>query len=157
MWLMPCFEINQANDEGRIIGLILVGYGELETTLLACLVASDYQVDTPIRALFKDTNAERRVKEAKKLLIQDYTKAGLEAEMRETLSDLNWCRKMRNQYAHCQWGWTQKDGLIFVNLERLAVQPTLITNIMANPSTWICPYLRNNSNSASTSDNPLCI
>ena len=34
-WLMPCFEIpDQANEEGRIIGLILVGYGELETTLL---------------------------------------------------------------------------------------------------------------------------
>jgi hypothetical protein len=40
MWLMPCFEIpNHANEEGRSIGLILVGYGELETTLLACVVA----------------------------------------------------------------------------------------------------------------------
>jgi len=38
MWLMACFEIpDQANEEGRIIGSILVGYGELETTLLACV------------------------------------------------------------------------------------------------------------------------
>jgi hypothetical protein len=140
---MPCFEIpNQANEEGRIIGLILVGYGELETTLLACLVAADYNVDTPIRALFKDTNAERRVKEAKKLLLQDYTKAGLEAELREALSDLNWCRKIRNQYAHCQWGWTQREGLVFVNLEQLANQPTLIRDIMGSPLYLDLPLLK---------------
>ncbi|WP_426418367.1 hypothetical protein [Bradyrhizobium genosp. A] len=143
MMLMPCFEIpNQANEEGRIIGLILVGYGELETTLLACLVGAEYQLDTPVRSLFKDTNAERRVKEAKRLLLPDYAKAGLEADLKEAISDLNWCRKTRNQYAHCQWGWTQLDGLFFVNLEQLATQPALITNLMANPLYLDLPLLQ---------------
>src|ERR1700737_2087571 len=110
MPLMPCFQPNQAEAEGKIIGEILAGYGELEVSVLACLVAVEGQIDLPIRRLFKRMPAEKRVQQARKTLLPDFKKAGLETEMREALDDLDWCRKLRNQYAHCQWGWTSRDG-----------------------------------------------
>jgi len=131
MSLMPCFEPNQADEEGKIIGKILAGYGELEVTVLACLVAVEGQFDFPVRKLFKRTSAERRIKLAQKALLPDFIKAKLETDVMEALADLDWCRELRNQYAHCQWGWTSADGLFFVNLEQLADRRThLILNVM---------------------------
>jgi hypothetical protein len=132
MPLMPCFSPDQAANEGIIIGRILAGYGELETTVLACLVAVEGQVDYPIRHLFKRTAAENRLKLARNALLPDYIKAGLEGEMTEALNNIDWCRKLRNQYAHCQWGWTTTDGLFFVNLEDLADQLDPIRKVMAH-------------------------
>jgi hypothetical protein len=132
MPLMPCFSPDQAANEGIIIGRILAGYGELETTMLACLIAVDGQIDYPIRHLFKRTTAENRIKRARKVLLPDYIKSGLEGEMTEALCNVNWCRELRNQYAHCQWGWTTTDGLFFVNLENLAYQLDPITKVMAH-------------------------
>jgi hypothetical protein len=100
--------------------------------MLACLVAVEGQVDYAIRQLFKRTTAENRIKLARQALLPNYTNAGLEAGMREALSDVDWCRKLRNQYAHCQWGWTTTDGLFFVNLEDLAEQLDPITKVMAH-------------------------
>ena len=88
------------------------------------------QIDLPIRQLFGRMSAERRINLARKRLLPDFTKAGLGAEMKESLRDLDWCRGLRNQYAHCQWGWTSADGLFFVNLEQLADQQDPISNVM---------------------------
>jgi hypothetical protein len=133
MSLMPCFGPDQAEAEGNIVGRILAGYGELEVTMLACLVAIEGQIDRPTRLLFKRMSAEKRIKQAGSALLPDYKKAGLESEMSEALSDINWCRKLRNQYAHCQWGWTTPLGLFFVNLEDLAEDPAPIIKVMSKP------------------------
>jgi hypothetical protein len=133
MTLMPCFGPHQAEAEGHIVGRILAGYGELEVLMLACLVSIEGQTDLPTGLLFKRMSAEKRIKEAKKTLLPDFKKAGLENEMSEALSDVNWCRKLRNQYAHCQWGWTKPLGLFFVNLEDLAEDPAPIVKVMNKP------------------------
>ena len=132
MTLMPCFGPHQAPAEGMLIGQILAGYGELEVAMCACIIAVEGQLDLPIRKLFNERNAEKRIKESKKALIQKYTKAGLHIELEEALRDMEWCRKIRNQYAHCQWYWTSQEGLCFVNLEELAKQPTPIVSIIDN-------------------------
>src|SRR5215468_6513417 len=88
MPLMPCFESSQAEEEGKFIGKILAGYGELEATVLACLVAVEGQLDQPIRQLFGRMSAERRINLARKRLLPDFTKADLGAEMKEALRDL---------------------------------------------------------------------
>jgi hypothetical protein len=142
MPLMPCFEPDQAEEEGKIIGKILAGYGELEVTVLLCLVAVEGQLDLPIRQLFKRMPAERRLEKACKALAQDFKNAGLGSEMDEALSDLDWCRKLRNQYAHCQWGWTPVDGLFFVNLEQLADQAAPIQKVMDHPRRIDVPLLQ---------------
>ena len=132
MTLMPCFGPHQAPAEGMPIGRLLAGYGELEVSMCSCLIAIEGQFDTPIRQLFNERSAEKRIKESKKALTPEYTKAGLHIELAEALQDMEWCRKIRNQYAHCQWYWTSKDGLCFVNLEELAKRPDTIENLMDN-------------------------
>jgi hypothetical protein len=132
MTLMPCFGPHQAPAEGMLIGQILAGYGELEVAMCACIIAVEGQFDLPIRKLFNERSAEKRIKDSKKALTLKYTKAGLHIELAETLQDMEWCRKIRNQYAHCQWSWTSQDGLCFVNLEELAKQPKQIARLMDN-------------------------
>lgn len=129
MSLMPCFDAaDQARTEGTIVGRLLVGYGELEVQLLACHFAVENIYDLPIRDLFSDRGEKRRLKTSKAALRSDYTRAGLIGDLLQTFDDLDWCRQIRNQYAHCQWYWTRQDGLCFVNLEELAQQPTTILN-----------------------------
>ena len=130
MSLMPCFQPNQAFEEGVIIGRILAGYGELELTMTDCLIAIEGQLDTPLRCVFGAQGAERRIKKAKKALKEEYIKAGLAAELNEALDDMDWCRQICNQYAHCSWYWTHQEGLCFVNLEDLAKQPKTILKLM---------------------------
>lgn len=63
MPLMPCFEPGQGEEQGRIIGKILVGYGELEVGLLSCLVAVERHVDLPVKRLVR-TDARREAHQA---------------------------------------------------------------------------------------------
>ena len=142
MSLMPCFTLpNQAIAEGMIIGRLLAGYGELEVTMCSCLIATEGMFDLPVRTLFDEWNAEKRIKIARKCLTADYTKAGLQVELAEALDDMDWCRKVRNQYAHCQWAWTTQEGLWFVNFEELARQPTPITSLTNNKRFLHVPLL----------------
>jgi hypothetical protein len=132
MSLMPCFKPGEAYEEGIIIGRLLAGYGEIEMTMCGCLVAVERIFDLPIRTIFGERGAKERIKTARRELQSDYANAGLSAELIEVLSDMEWCRQIRNQYSHCQWYWTAQDGLCFVNLEEVAHQPTMIIDPTAN-------------------------
>src|SRR5436309_2281642 len=101
MSLMPCFKPSEAQAEGIILGRLLAGYGELELEMCGCLIAVEGQLDFPIKQIFNERRADNRIKLAKKLLSLDYTKATLQVELIEALADLDWCRKLRNQFAHC--------------------------------------------------------
>jgi hypothetical protein len=50
----------------------------------------------------------------------------------QALQDLDWCRRVRNQYAHWHWGWgwDLAQGLFFVNLEELAMRAEPITKLI---------------------------
>ncbi|WP_342708948.1 hypothetical protein AAFG13_29025 [Bradyrhizobium sp. B124] len=131
MSLMPCFKESEAFQEGVILGRLLAGYGEVETSMLNCLVDVEGQFVTPIKELFGVRSAERRITIAGKLLTPELTKAGLQTELANVLDDMDWCRQIRNQYAHCTWYWTSHEGLCFVNLEELAGQGSF-TSLFAN-------------------------
>ena len=131
MSLMPCFDANQGRAEGIVIGRLLAGYGELEVSLCACHVAVEGIYEIPVKKLFGFRNAYDRIQFAIATLGPEYAKAGLEADLLQALDDLEWCRKVRNQYAHCQWYWTSKEGLCFLNLEELAKQHTHILALTA--------------------------
>jgi hypothetical protein len=126
---MPCFMPDQAHQEGMIIGRLMTGYGELEVVMCRCLIAVEGMLDLPIRTLFKVRNANDRIEAARVALKQDYAKAGLQIALNETLDDMEWCRQVRNQYAHCQWYWTSHEGLCFVNLEQIAKQSRSILDL----------------------------
>lgn len=127
--LMPCFQESEAGAEALILSRIFAGYGELELTMAGCAVSTKGDLDGPIRKLFKKMSAEARIKEARRMLLPMYERAGMGNEFDTALQDLNWCRLIRNQYAHCQWGWDQARGLFFVNLEELAAKADPITKL----------------------------
>ena len=90
-------------------------------------------LDAPIRKVFGERGAEKRIVNCRKAMMPEFTKASLQDLLHETLDDLDWCRDMRNQYAHCTWYWDQVNKkLCFVNLEELAKQPTPIYDLMVN-------------------------
>jgi hypothetical protein len=97
-----------------------------------CLIVAEGMIDLPIRTIFGERGAEKRIKTARKELETDYTNAGLLTLLLQALDDMDHCRLIRNQYSHCQWFWTAQDGLCFENLETLAKQPTAITSVTAN-------------------------
>jgi hypothetical protein len=111
MSLMPCFTHEQAPQEGMIIGRLMTGYGELELVMCKCLIAVDGIIDLPIRKFFNVRGAAKRIETARQVLAASYSEAGLQALLTEALDDMEWCRQVRNQYAHCQWYWTSQRSM----------------------------------------------
>jgi hypothetical protein len=146
MSLMPCFQSDQAAIEGRIIGNLLAGYGELELEMCVCLIKVEGQTDLPIREIFSKRGAEERIKRARKLLKAGYANAGLSTDLLEALDDIDHCREIRNQYAHCHWYWTSYEGLCFVNLEELARQTSPIGAVTHNKRPVDIPLLQTQEN-----------
>jgi hypothetical protein len=132
MELMPCFAEHRAAKEGLLVGRLLTGYGELEICILNCFVATQYQIDGPIRDLFSERGELNRLRTARELLSEDYQNASLGTEISDALEDMDYCRTIRNQYAHCAWYWESEDGLCLVNLEELAREPVLIHRATVN-------------------------
>lgn len=51
-----------------------------------------------------------------------YANAGLGTAYCEVMADMDWCRLLRNQFAHSKWYHTQQEGLCLINLEKVAKQ-----------------------------------
>jgi hypothetical protein len=122
--IMPCFEDFKA--EGAIVGRLLSGYGELELELCACIGVATGDLDGAIRRVFSLRGAEKRIEWAENAAKDFYTKAGVGSAFEEVISDMDYCREIRNQYAHCYWFGSPVDGLGFVDLEGVAKLRTSI-------------------------------
>jgi hypothetical protein len=121
--IMPVFKSFQ--EEGKIVGRLLAGYGELEFRLFGCLAATMDNDADALRIIFGVRRAESRIQRADKQMRGAYRNVGLHADYLEAIADLNWCRLLRNQYAHSHWyeGRTKtnrKFGLSILNLEKSA-------------------------------------
>lgn len=113
--------------EAEILGQILIGYSELEVELLTCVFgANGNNIDAGVRALYCKRGESRRIDNAVEILKLPYEKAGLARDFAKTIDDLDHCRLIRNQYAHCQWF----PGLGFVALEELGRQPDNIAALV---------------------------
>ena len=121
--IMPCFSEAQHRAEGIIIGHLLAGYGELELEMALCVAAATKDLDAAIREMFGTRGEERRIKLARRLLQSPAADAGLGPLTNQILEDMDWCRSVRNQYAHCAWYPKHGSGLGFVNLEEVALIP----------------------------------
>lgn len=119
--IMPAF--NDYPREGVIVGRLLSGYGELELELAKCVAAVTGDVDATIREIFSRRGAEKRLELADNAAENAYLAAGLGSEYLRAFDDMDHCRLIRNQYAHCFWYPHPKDGLGFVDLEELARRP----------------------------------
>jgi len=116
-----------------LVGQILLGYGELELEMSACLASvRGEDLESAIRSIFGSNGAERRIDTVKKEMRPAFVKANLEAIYTETMADMNWCRKLRNQYAHCQWYHTLREGVCFIELETFAKSAATLGRLTDN-------------------------
>jgi hypothetical protein len=111
--------------EGAIVGRLLAGYGELELELCQRVAAVTQNIDDVIQKLFNLRGEKRRINCADDLA-RARSKAGLGSDYSTVINDMHYCRKLRNQYAHCQWYGTSQDGFAFVNLEEVSKLNTTI-------------------------------
>jgi hypothetical protein len=127
--ILHCFDPGSAEAEGKIVGSLLAGYGELELEMALCLIAATGNYDASLKALYSVRGEEKRIKKADRMMKVQYVNAKLAIDYKQTISDMQWCRKIRNQYAHCQWYYTPVDGLCFVDLEASSLLSIPIANI----------------------------
>lgn len=107
-------------DEAAIIGRLLAGYSEIEFQLTSCLGHAIDDNNTALRALFRIRSERDRISVADALMRNKYKAVGLENQYADAIGAVRYCRKIRNQFAHCHWIHNSKRGLAFMNLEAAA-------------------------------------
>lgn len=116
MALLPAFVAHK--EAGRIIGELVAGYGELEF-MLALLVAQVINdQDTAFKVMFRARGESNRINVAD-ALARPKVVANKDRYER-TIGCLRHALKIRNQYAHSQFGYDGR-GLWFVALEEVAM------------------------------------
>jgi hypothetical protein len=127
--ILLCFiDTNQQPRlEGAGVGRLLAGYGELELEICQCVAAAgNNDLDAAIKAIFIIRSAERRIKRAKQMVGSAYRSLGLGMQWAEAISDMDWCREIRNLFAHCHWYDYGPTGLRLFDLETLAKRTSKI-------------------------------
>lgn len=125
--------------EAVIIGRLLAGYSEIEYAVGLCLAAVLDDPDTMVRVLFRTRGEEQRLEIADALMRHKFDSAKLTSTYCEAMADAHWCRRIRNQFAHCLYDGHSDDFLRIVSLEdsakaraggttatRIAVTPDLL-------------------------------
>jgi len=108
--------------EGKIIGRLVVGYGELEIDLCRCIAASGLTLDIVVRKMFGTRGEKRRIEIAAKLGHDIYIPLKLDGLFNEIIDEMGYCRNIRNKFAHCNFYDDGSGTLAFVNVEELAKQ-----------------------------------
>ena len=110
-------------DELTMAGRLVLGYGELEFELAACLGVVQ-TIDIAIRTLFRARGEQYRIEVADALMRPYFDMAGFVGQggpYNDAIADLMHCRKIRNQFAHCHWSVSKRTGgLCFVDLQTTA-------------------------------------
>ncbi len=104
-------------EEAALLGDMVIGYGELEITfahIAGLAIKHRYAV---LEACHKVRSESGRIDIAHALSHEAMSDLGLGSEFAYTESALRFCLKVRNQYAHAQWG-EFPDGLKFTNPEQ---------------------------------------
>ena len=84
---------------------------------MGCVYAALDDLDTPFKEMYGIRGEERRITTAARLAKAQLGKIGLGSEFAKAIDALGYCRRIRNQFAHCQW-WNAFDGCVnFVALE----------------------------------------
>ena len=117
-------------DEAKIIGNLLAGYTDLEVGLLNCIqVVRRFEFDTVLKAMFRVRGETNRIRIADALGRVPYRELGLEDSFIKVIGAMNYCMKVRNQYAHCVWWDDSTKKLAFANLEEVAKLDTFQSDL----------------------------
>ena len=105
-------------NEGSLIGRLVAGYGELEFELANCVAAVVKDTNTAMRTVFRIRGEDARILTVDALIRPSYYSAGLTDQYNEMIGAYRWCKKTRNQFAHCHWAAHKTKGLYFTDLEK---------------------------------------
>jgi hypothetical protein len=125
--ILPAFD--KFREEGEIVGRLLAGYADLEIGLMHCVSVVRTDFDTALKVMFRDRGETRRINIGDAFGRQAYKSIGLEAEFASAVSDMRYCLKARNLYAHSNWYDDHSGKLAFVNLEELAELNVEVTDL----------------------------
>jgi hypothetical protein len=117
--------------EMAVIGRILVDYGELELDLMNCVqVARNRDLNSTLKAMFRIRGEMSRIQIADALGRVPYTTLGLGAEFETMIDALDYCRRVRNKYAHAYWhDPNMGKDLCYVSLEELAGEDAPVNDL----------------------------
>ena len=116
--LMPAFQ--RFPNEAAILGRFIPAYGEMEFIFAWCAghVMGDNNI--ALKLAFRLRSESNRFDACDALIREPAFSLGLEKQYLDTFNALRWCRKIRNQYAHCHWQEHHREGLFFIDLEPAA-------------------------------------
>lgn len=114
-------------DEMAMIGLLLTGYSELEVGLMHTVMAARMEFDAPYKAMYRIRGEEQRIKIADGLARHALLalNENLGNQFAIAVAAMQYCRQIRNQYAHCQWWDGENERVNFIALEEAAKENRL--------------------------------
>src|SRR5437588_12479148 len=118
--VMPAF--TTCPKEAAIIGRLLAGYGEIEFIVYECLKMALGNSAIAARILFRVRSEKTRLDLADAVLRPVCDSHSLDKDYELAIAGAHYCRKVRNQYAHCHWLGDAAAGLFFTNIEPSAEQ-----------------------------------
>jgi hypothetical protein len=110
--ILPPFD--RFPEEGSIIGRLVTGYGELEYELALCVSWIIEDRDTAFKVVYRAGGEMQRILMGDALGRRRLEAGKFRTLFEQAIAAMHVCRKIRNQYAHCNWGYDD-DGLWFVN------------------------------------------
>ena len=119
MPIMPGFDRHP--EEAKLIGRLLVSFGEIEVTLAVVVGTVGLQdLQLGLRSIYKVRGTSSRLELADALLRLKLTGMGLEREYLTNRDAIKYCQTTRNQFAHCIWADDLNAGIFFTDLQDAA-------------------------------------
>ena len=125
--IMPVFSTFPV--EGAIIGRLLAGYGDLEFDLCNCIGMAIDDMDMVLKAMFRARGEHQRILIADAIGRKPYRAFSLETQFSETIAGMQHCRKIRNEFAHCNFFDDNSGSLAYLNLETNAKSNAVVRSI----------------------------
>jgi hypothetical protein len=117
----PAFE--RFPGEAARVGRILASFGEIEIAFCMRAGQATRLFNPVMKALYSLRSTSQRLDVADQLMRPSFVEQNL-GELYETMCGVVWhCLKIRNQYAHCNWGDDINAGLFFADLQDSADTP----------------------------------
>ncbi len=120
----PAFD--QFPEEARIVGKLLASFGEIEYSVCRNAGHATRLEESVIKALYRLRATSSRFEAADALAATPFAQAGFASEYKRAREMVQTCLRIRNQFAHCNWGthgFSTEAGLFFTDLQAAADAP----------------------------------
>lgn len=117
-------------EEAKLLGEIVLGYGEIDLSFAMMAGAATGQKFALLHAVNQVRSETARIDIANALASEFFTALGLREYYDYALAAVRYCLKIRNQWAHSQWGDMDPYGLAFTKTDGNVFAPPI------KPTEW---------------------